>query len=617
MESPSSIGSAAAAASRVAVRGLLQQLCAGEGVDGGSILSAVARLRDGRARAELTGAAREHAPSLSMRKPSFLILVDLFRVCLREANNAGDYKCVRNIFNLAYQFGMELSGGAIFVGRMLQSHEAWKNINFWLFCADELIRYDIMRFTYWTQRNSPVLPLEEPIFIATVVIIRLQAIVFNSMQVVRVPAEVVLDFLNTAAEIYGISGSETGYSAGADLLRRPVSDFVAWLQDTIIFEMRSDLAPYIKDDSARGEGGESAGDEASVTSSTATAPATGGDKAPSAEAVGALSYDMGFCPLLELLYRLVVKHANASPAMANEGDSSHIGSSYSSGAIGQSAARRQAPGPMISCVCGQPTGRWRVLGTFPVHKKALASSMLSRRLIRHVLCETCFRRMTQTDCAPAPIQSVVAMGACAVPTNWPGNLPNNFLAIFYGSGLSDYRLGAAANINEDSLRASFSRRIRDTLLDRSESGPARLLSSSAVVKLLATEGKELTSIGIGGSGSGIPHTSSLSYIEAGMARSGSVSSRHSSMDQDGPSLRASGSERPGGGRRKSVLLAKDSLHIQRERGMAESQLQGFIAAMQSGVDVLKFGHNPIHPLQMRTFFIDKEVSRLCWLTPGR
>ena len=204
------------------VRALLQQLCAGEVVDGGAIMLAVARLKDTRARAELVAAAREHAPNLSLTTPSFHILVDLFRVCLREANNVSDFKIVRSVFNLAYQYAMHNGADTFFVGRLIQSHEAWKNIHFWLFCAEELIRYDILRFTYWIQRNPsyPVLPLEEPLFIATVVIIRLQAIVFDSMQAVRVPAW-------RAAKVAGCHGV-TGSTHGLECGRKTVSATHRW-----------------------------------------------------------------------------------------------------------------------------------------------------------------------------------------------------------------------------------------------------------------------------------------------------------------------------------------------------------------------------------------------------
>lgn len=583
------------------VRALLQQLCAGEVVDGSAIMLAVARLKDMRARAELVAAAREHAPNLSLTTPSFHILVDLFRVCLREGNNASDFKSVRSVFNLAYQYAMHNGTDTFFVGRLIQSHEAWKNINFWLFCAEELIRYDILRFTCWIQRNPsyPVLPLEEPMFIATVVIIRLQAIVFDSMQAVRVPAEVVLQFVNTAAETYGLSSERGG--ARVDILRRPVSDFLAWLQDTVIYEMRSDLAQFIAEDIAVAPPLQGHGRHVSKSSDGT------GDDWNTSSTSGNLSFDMGFCPLLELLYRLVVKRANASPTMTLDGGKAGTG--------GQVTA---PSGSMVSCVCGRPTGRWKVLGAFSLNKTA--SSTLSRRMIRHLLCETCYRRLSQTESAPAPVQNVVPMGACAVAMHWPGNLPNNFIAIFYGSGLNEYKAGVASNVSQDNLRSSYVRRIRETLIDRSESGPPRLLSSSAVLKLLASEGKELTSIGIGSS------LTSRSYslsTDGGLARMNSVSSRLSALkdlEEDpnsAPQLQQSRGERPAERRPSKVMMAKDSLRIERNRHMKEGQLQGFISAMQSGVDILKFGHNPIHPLQLRTFFLDKQVSRLCWLSPGK
>lgn len=573
-------------------------------------MQAVSRLKDIRARAEFIATAREHAPNLGLSTPSFLILVDLLRVCLREGNNTSDFRCVRCVFNLSYQYGMDLDGGKFYAGRLLQTHEAWRNIKFWHFCADELIRYDILRFTYWIQRNpaAPVLPLEEPLFIATVVIIRLQAVVFNSMQVMRVPAEVILEFVNTAADTYGLSSDRGG--ARIDILRRPVSDFVAWLQDTVVYEMRTDLAQFIADDNSL-VASRNLGSNGNLQRSESSKIAVGSSESGFCEdrlSTGALSFDMGFCPLLELFYRLVVKRANASPAMAVEQGK----------AIPSNNQIYGTGGSMISCVCGHPTGRWKVLGAFSLNKTA--SSTLSRRMIRHVLCETCYRRLCQTEAAPAPVQSIVSMGACVVPMNWPGNLPNNFIAIFYGSGLNEYKAGIASNISIENLRSSYSQRIRNTLIDRSESGPSRMLSSSAVVKLLVSECKELTSIGIGGYT--LPRTVSVSSsTDNGIPRVSSTSSRLSAAkdanDSVSMSIMKPAEAIPVDRRQSKVDHAKDSLHVQRDRQMKDTQLEGFISAMQAGVDILKFGHNIFHPLQLRTFFFDKEVTRLCWLPPGK
>ncbi len=51
--------------------------------------------------------------------------------------------------------------------------------------------------------------------------------------------------------------------------------------------------------------------------------------------------------------------------------------------------------------------------------------------------------------------------------------------------------------------------------------------------------------------------------------------------------------------------------------MAAEQLKAFVSAMQAGIDVLKFSRGPPRMLFSRTVFIDKEVSRLCWLPTGR
>lgn len=580
-------------------------------MDGGSIMLEVSRLKDTRARSELIGAAREYAPNLNLTTPSFLVLVDLFRVCLREGNNSSDFRCVRNVFNVVYQYAMDQGGGIFYVGRLLQSHEAWRNIKFWLFCAEELIRYDILRFTYWMQRSqsSPILPLEEPFFVATVVIIRLQAIVFNSMQVVRVPAEVMLEFINTAADTYGLSSEKSG--GRVDILRRPVSDFLAWLQDTVVYEMRADLAQFIAEENSQAVSRDIGScDNIKRNSSKSVSKASDLGSVEERQTSGIFSYDLGFCPLLELLYRLVVKRANTSPAMTTEPMKFASINGHASNVFG---------GSMISCVCGHPTGQWRVLGAFSESKTV--SSTLSRRMIRHVLCETCFRRLCQTEAAPAPVQNIVPMGSCAVPLNWPGNLPNNFIAVFYGSGLNEYKAGVASNISIDNLRAFYSRYIQNTLLDRSESGPQRIMSSSTVLKLIASEGRELTSIGI--SGSSVPRAMSVSSADVSVQGANSGSSRHSSQrDRDqnpvnSASVQRQQSDRPGQGRVSKVHLAKDSLHVQRDRLMRDSQLQVFISAMQSGVDILKFGHNIIYPLQLRTFFLDKDVTRLCWLPPGK
>ena len=51
--------------------------------------------------------------------------------------------------------------------------------------------------------------------------------------------------------------------------------------------------------------------------------------------------------------------------------------------------------------------------------------------------------------------------------------------------------------------------------------------------------------------------------------------------------------------------------------MTTDELKTFVSAMQAGIDVFKFTRAQPKQIHPRTLFIDKEVTRLCWLPTGR
>jgi hypothetical protein len=517
-------------------------------------MQGVARLKDSRVRDEFVSLCRDYAPNLSLDRPSFLILVDLFRVCLREGNNTGSYRCVRTIFSVCYQYAMNVGGTVFFVGRQLQSHEAWRNLSFWTFSAEELIRYDVMRGSYWLQKNttaavSPrVFPFEDTLVVALITILRLQAIVFNSMRQVRVPADVVLEFIHIQADLYGFSQSNI------DLLRRPAADFVAWLQDATILEMKSELIQFID-----------SGKESVINGTN--------DNAASAEAprewknIGSLSYDLGYCPMIELIHRLLMKRANASP-------SSTVNELQQKPGV----MNGNSPKPVSYCLCGRPAGLWNAIGTFSTSPTA---SVLSRKLMRHVVCELCYRRLVHSDSIPITTHQIVCMGACPVPSSWQGNFPYSFLSVFFGdfdTNQSDDE--KALKVKADVLNIAFVRFMRDVLVERSDGGIVngvvpRLMSSSAIAKQLATDAKELTSMGIGSAisfGRSSSNASDQPMSRASTRTDSSVGS--DSGSNVGTDLMPSPRSLPSKDsvasdirdkKKSKVMSAKDSINVQRER----------------------------------------------------
>lgn len=125
---------------------LISQIITSQDIDGSELLIVIGMLRERTLREEFLDCLHTKAPYFRLSLLSYNHLLDLMRALLREANNSGDFKSVAAVFTTSRLYGRS-SGGFVFtIMKSLPSHEVWSNIQFWIFCTDELISEDIARW---------------------------------------------------------------------------------------------------------------------------------------------------------------------------------------------------------------------------------------------------------------------------------------------------------------------------------------------------------------------------------------------------------------------------------------------------------------------------------------
>lgn len=431
----------------------------GQYVEPDLILVAINNVRDSDLRDDFLTLCRDAAPNFSLPKSSFLLLVDLFRICLRDSNNARDYKAVRIIFSISYQYAVEEVGILLHVGRMLQGHEAWKSLDFWMFCSAELIRFDIHRFS--SRPLSQAILLDRTLFMSIVLILRLQAIIFHSMKMVRVPADVVLDFITSVARVYDLS------AANVDILRLPVTGFSAWLLDALVSHMSIEIQEFVKQEH----------DAAEINSAENAKNNESNTHLPKK----LLFLDLGYAPELEILFRVVFD--NSEQAMKSAAES------------------KKFP----TCICGNTSGNWTAIGTFESNSQLSPDrSTMKRDMIKYVLCESCYRRMTQSiaeNATPTPSFFTPMTGICSL-SSLPGIPPETFLSVFFDIDKNQSNDGLASKVNLDLVKSTVTIKINEYLSDQSDASTSQkeqhnLISLDQLKQLTYLEQHNLTSHGIG------------------------------------------------------------------------------------------------------------------------
>jgi hypothetical protein len=380
------------------------------------ILEVTEAFRDSSLRGGFIALLREAEPFFKLSRPSFLILLDLLRVCLKESGSNSNYAHMQSIHNLSFQYGATVCGHIEFVGCGLQGNEHWDCAPFWLFCLEEWVRFDVLRFSSPSSATRGILDVSDTSFIAALTIIRMQTIATESMRAARVSSHVIEEFINTASALHGLSG------AHVDMLRRPTLPFIAFIQDTITERFGPTLKHIMTREKAKAErrareaSNPRHGDDGDAPVS-AVSPRRRRDSKSAQDDPPRPSYawDIGFCPLIELIYVLVNINYWCDGSGAYLREYNKI------------------------CVCNSPIEAWEVVGSYCADEPE--SEFQPRCMINRLLCETCYRRMTDPHPVPQLVSSIVLTGVCVLDRSWePLVAPVSFSRIFFARPSSNAEL---------------------------------------------------------------------------------------------------------------------------------------------------------------------------------
>eukprot|EP01041_Mallomonas_annulata_P009027 gene9027-18696_t len=280
---------------------LLIALMAGKSVEGADILSVVVMLKEAIMRGLFLDSLYSKAPC-TVPMSSYLVLVDLMRVLLRESNNADDFKVMMRAFGVSSLFAMKCEGITISLKSSLRYHEAWSNTDFWMYCTDDLIAKDVERWTRYSSLSFDLLAMDEQQVNGILAINRIQA-VLTSMQSIGINEHEQLrqEYLAGIVDYFGLN------TVGINILQSPTERFIAWLLDIALVH-REEQKPKAD-----------LGAPISI------------DKRSKAS-------ELGYCPLQEMLFNVADKLLGLPKKSLGNDD--------------------------MACICGMPLGGWQPLGIF-------------------------------------------------------------------------------------------------------------------------------------------------------------------------------------------------------------------------------------------------------------
>eukprot|EP00607_Mallomonas_marina_P008531 CAMPEP_0182418460 /NCGR_PEP_ID=MMETSP1167-20130531/2886_1 /TAXON_ID=2988 /ORGANISM="Mallomonas Sp, Strain CCMP3275" /LENGTH=624 /DNA_ID=CAMNT_0024592675 /DNA_START=493 /DNA_END=2367 /DNA_ORIENTATION=- len=275
---------------------------------------------------------------------SYMTLVDLMRVLLRESNNADDFRVIMRAFTIANLYAVKCDGISIPIRSGLRYHEAWLNVDFWLFCTDELVSRDVQRWTRYSAHSFDLLAMDDVQVNGILAVNRVQAIL-ASMHTVGITEDAREDYLLGVVEYFGL------IAKGINILQPPTERFIAWLLDIALIhreEHKSKVAPET--------------------------PLHMDKRAKSAE--------LGYCPLQEMLFSVANKLQVIPPKKPVAGDD-------------------------MLCICGMTLGGWQPMGLFEKrlsHRENLPS-ILCETCYRQIICSPleCDRICTHTNRCVVPM----------------------------------------------------------------------------------------------------------------------------------------------------------------------------------------------------------------------
>lgn len=517
---------------------VLSQVITGQTVPGSEILAIIGMFRERSLREQFLMCLHIKAPYLRLSRASYLTLVDLLRTLLREANNSGDYRCGVTCFSLAQHYGVTNSGVVLTVLQSLCKHEAWSNINFWMYATEELIMRDIDRWNNLSSKHKQFIPLEDKHMYVLFAISRVQSIVFSSMRAVCVSVDFMSEYIETAMRAYALSMDVI------DITVSPCREYVVWLMDLAIMQYLSTA-------------------NCSLDTSESNRSNTGSGSYKFDTRLR--SVELGYSALQELLLSVGEKQAGNLSNASSKAGSMH------------STASSAATTIIDSCVCGSPVGTWQPLG--------VSDSEFGHRVhASNVLCERCFRAVMASplNIGDAPPE----IGRCVVPM-LPPLRPATFQHIYYGLSSRAPMIDLGSLGNQLAAMQQYHKvnsfKIRFDSTDEhdatSECGAIRISDS--------TEG--------GSSDNGKAESGPRRDIERVWG------------------IAAGGEQKPHGKTPKYTLAWLHLLILIYSR----MELSRFVSMLQAGIDVIKITNKPIVRHYMRTIFIDKTVTFLCWLPPGK
>lgn len=140
---------------------LISQIITSQEIDGSELLIIIGMLRERTLREEFLDCLHTKAPYFRLSLLSYNHLLDVMRALLREANNSGDFKSIAAVFTTSRLYGRNVGGFVYSIMKSLPSHEVWSNVSFWMYCTDELISEDIIRWDDLSSNSRKFLNLPD------------------------------------------------------------------------------------------------------------------------------------------------------------------------------------------------------------------------------------------------------------------------------------------------------------------------------------------------------------------------------------------------------------------------------------------------------------------------
>ena len=310
---------------RKQINRLLISLVTGKNVEGADILGAIVMMKDITLREVFLDSLYAKAPCF-IPILSYMILVDIVRSLLREANQIDDYRAIIRSYNLSTLYSMKIDGIAISLKSALRGHEAWSNLDFWFHCTEELIGHDVDRWKPYSSLSFDLLAMDDHQVNCILVINRIQSIV-TSMHSLGVTVEIEEQYLSHVVNYFGFG------SSGINILQAPTTRFISWLLDIAVVHREE----YRDRDRAG-------------TGTLEDIPQQPDKRTKAAE--------LGYCPLQEVLFSVAHKLLGASSKPAHQ-----------------------------LCICGRTLGCWQPLGIFEKRfsNRENLPSVLCEPCYRHIL----------------------------------------------------------------------------------------------------------------------------------------------------------------------------------------------------------------------------------------